>query len=383
MKRILTVLAFLLPFALLADRSPQEQYIEKYAPIAVSEMLRTGVPASITLAQGLVESGAGQSTLAVKGNNHFGIKCARSWDGKKMYHDDDEKGECFRVYPSVEASFQNHSDFLRYQDRYKSLFDLDIKDYKGWARGLKKAGYATNPQYADKLIKTIEDYELYRFDNMVSEEELPETPSDVETPVEITPEEARTGVVVVEKKSRRAAARAERAAAKAKETPAAKEKEVPAPKEKIAEVIAEKAPAAAQPEVTTIKISESIRVGLDRPIYYHNGVCFIKAIQGETYESIASMRSLFLKEILFYNDISYPKPLEVGETVYLEPKKKQAAKGVEKLIIGPDEHLTLRDIAQKYAVRESCIRKLNRFSRIYEPQEGDVIILRKQKKSHK
>ena len=380
MKRILTILAFLIPLTLLADKSIQERYIDKYSALAVSEMKRTGVPASITLAQGLVESGAGQSTLAVKGNNHFGIKCARSWQGDRMYHDDDAKGECFRVYPSVEASFMNHSDFLRYQDRYKSLFDLDITDYKAWARGLKKAGYATNPQYAERLIKTIEDYRLYRFDTQVSDEDLPETPYEVETPLEISPEEARAGIVVVEKKSRRAAAKAERTARKAAGKTEGKAEEtvedvaqVPEPEESMAEA------AVPAPRTETIRIRESVRVGLDRPIYYHNGVCFIKAIKGESYESIAAMRGLFLKEILFYNDLDFPQPLEPGETVYLEPKKRQAAKGVEKLIIGPDEHVTLRDIAQKYAVRMSSIRKMNSLWAWDEPQEGDVIILRKQK----
>lgn len=378
MKRILTILAFLLPLTLLADKSVQEKYIDKYSALAVSEMKRTGVPASITLAQGLVESGAGQSTLAVKGNNHFGIKCARNWSGGKMYHDDDAKDECFRVYPTVEASYQNHSDFLRYQDRYKSLFDLDITDYKGWAKGLKKAGYATNPQYADKLIKTIEDYRLYRFDTMVSDEELPESPSEVETPLEISPEDAKAGVVVVEKKSRRAIAKAERAAQKAAEKAAERSGDNEEQKQPEVEVTVPEVTVPA-PKTETIRIRESISVGLDRPIFYHNGVCFIKAIKGETYESIAQMKGLFLKEILFYNDLTFPQPLEPGETVYLEPKKKQAAKGVEKLIIGPDEHITLRDIAQKYAVRLSSIRKMNSIPLWDEPEEGDVIILRKQK----
>lgn len=343
-------------------------------------MRRTGVPASITLAQGLVESGAGQSALAVKGNNHFGIKCARSWQGDRMYHDDDARGECFRVYPSVEASFMNHSDFLRYQDRYKSLFDLDITDYKGWAKGLRKAGYATDPKYADKLIRTIEDYKLYRFDTRVNDEELPETPSEVETPLEISPEEAKAGVVVVEKKSKRAMAKAERAARKAEEKAGARDEGKPGPEPQVAEDTVPESVSPA-PKTETIRIRENIRVGLDRPIYYHNGVCFIKAIKGESYESIARMRGLFIKEILFYNDLDSPQPLEPGETVYLEPKKKQAAKGVEKLIIGPDETLTLRDIAQRYAVRLSSIRKMNSLSLWDEPQEGDVIILRKQKKS--
>ena len=118
-----------------ATPGPYEKYIEKYSSVAVSEMHRSGVPASITLAQGLVESAAGQSTLATKANNHFGIKCHSDWKGKKTYRDDDKANECFRVYSNAAASFKDHSDFLRYQDRYKFLFDLDPTDYKGWAKG--------------------------------------------------------------------------------------------------------------------------------------------------------------------------------------------------------------------------------------------------------
>ena len=139
-------------------------YIEQYAPLAVSEMQRTGVPASITLAQALVESGAGSSPLARHANNHFGIKCHNDWTGEKYYKDDDLVHECFRAFPSAEDSFRAHSDFLRDRAHYRSLFELDPTDYKGWAHGLKQAGYATDPHYAGKLIKVIEDYELYRYD---------------------------------------------------------------------------------------------------------------------------------------------------------------------------------------------------------------------------
>ena len=181
MKRIV-VLLFLSALSLSADKGPYEKYIEKYAPVAVSEMKRSGVPASITLAQGLLESAAGQSSLASEYNNHFGIKCHSDWKGKKTYKDDDKANECFRVYSNAKASFKDHSDFLRYQDRYRSLFDLEPTDYKGWARGLKKAGYATDRTYADKLIKIIEEYELYRFD---SDAPVPETVKEIEKPVEI------------------------------------------------------------------------------------------------------------------------------------------------------------------------------------------------------
>ena len=141
-----------------------QQYIDLYKDIAIEEMHRWKIPASITLAQGIFESGAGQSELAVKGNNHFGIKC-NGWNGRKVYHDDDSRNECFRAYNSVYESYEDHSRFLANGQRYRSLFNLKITDYKGWARGLKAAGYATNPAYADKLIELIQLYKLYEFDN--------------------------------------------------------------------------------------------------------------------------------------------------------------------------------------------------------------------------
>ena len=144
-----------------------QQYINQYKDIAIEEMHRWKIPASITLAQGLFESGAGTSDLARKGNNHFGIKC-NGWTGRKVYHDDDARNECFRAYNSPYESFEDHSKFLVNGQRYRSLFDLKITDYKGWARGLKAAGYATNPQYASKLIEIIQLYKLYEYDTAKS-----------------------------------------------------------------------------------------------------------------------------------------------------------------------------------------------------------------------
>lgn len=140
-----------------------EAYIEKYKDIAVEQMLRHKIPASITLAQGLLESGAGKSDLARNGNNHFGIKC-HGWEGKKVYHDDDERGECFRAYKNARDSYEDHSLFLTSHQRYASLFRLPVTDYRGWARGLKACGYATNPRYAEQLIGIIELYGLDKYD---------------------------------------------------------------------------------------------------------------------------------------------------------------------------------------------------------------------------
>ena len=166
-KYTLLLIAFFCSTLAYAQRgqTTREEYIQKFYPLAISEMERSGIPASITLAQGCWESQNGNSRLATEGNNHFGIKCKREWTGKKIYHDDDAKHECFRKYAHAQASYIDHSNFLMSGSRYSFLFQLDPKDYAGWARGLKQAGYATDPTYAERLIKIIEDYKLYIYDD--------------------------------------------------------------------------------------------------------------------------------------------------------------------------------------------------------------------------
>jgi len=163
-KVIIFISLVLCQVAALAQGTPQERYIQKWAPTAVREMYRSGVPASITLAQGLLESGAGQSELTRKSNNHFGIKCGGDWRGKTTKYDDDARNECFRVYANARESYEDHSRFLVNRPRYAALFKLKSDDYKGWAYGLKKAGYATNPNYATSLIRIIELYDLHKYD---------------------------------------------------------------------------------------------------------------------------------------------------------------------------------------------------------------------------
>ncbi len=157
----------------------RQEYIQNYKDWAIKEMLRTGIPASITLAQGILESGNGNSPLAKYANNHFGIKCHKGWQGETFIMDDDEKNECFRKYYSVLESYRDHSEFLTGRKRYSDLFTLKPTDYKGWAKGLKKAGYATNPKYANILIKLIEDYELYKYDKV---KKAPKKDTDYEEP---------------------------------------------------------------------------------------------------------------------------------------------------------------------------------------------------------
>lgn len=159
----LFMLVFAGSFSFAQTESPVQQYINKYKELAIAEEIRTGVPASITLAQGILESAAGRSDLSLSSNNHFGIKCKTEWQGATVYHDDDIKNECFRSYNSVEESYRDHSDFLRTRPHYGFLFDLEVTDYEGWCKGLKKAGYATNPAYPQLLMKVINENNLQQY----------------------------------------------------------------------------------------------------------------------------------------------------------------------------------------------------------------------------
>lgn len=295
--------------------TPQQSYIEKYSSLAVEEMYRTGVPASITLAQGLLESGNGQSRLAVKGNNHFGIKCHNTWTGAKVYHDDDRKGECFRKYDSPEESFRDHSDFLRYRDRYKFLFDLELTDYRSWAYGLKTAGYATDPKYPEKLIRLIEEYELYEYDL-----QKPEPTHNVEPQVPVSP-------TVIE-----------------------------------------------QVQPLSPRQRETFSFALSRQMYSLNGVPFVYASEGETYASIAKANRLFLKEILKFNDLKEEKDLVPGTVVYLQKKKKKAAAGLDKYVVEGSQDL--RSISQRFAIRLDKLCKLNDIAPDHVLRDGDVLYLR-------
>lgn len=365
MGRILLMLVFFLScafgsYAAEDDRvkSPQVIYIEQFATLAVEEMYRSGVPASITLAQGLLESGAGRSELAVRANNHFGIKCHNSWEGGRVYHDDDRKGECFRSYPSPEESFRDHSDFLRYRDRYKFLFELERGDYKGWAHGLRKAGYATDRSYPDKLIKLIEDYRLNEYDRK-SLEWAYEPKGEVYDRNEA--ERRRQ-----EKKMKRASRKAERKTAKEQQTTTHTSSPVAIPASPLS---------IEQAQPLDDMQREEFSFVISRRMYSLNGVPFVYSVEGETYESIAETYHLFKKEILRFNDLEADAPLAPGTVVYVQAKKRQAVKGVEKYVMEGDE--TMRDIAQRYAVKLSQLYKMNSLPEDYVPKQGDVIKLRR------
>ena len=314
MKKSLSVILVVLLSALCMADTPQRSYIEKYSSLAIEEMYRSGVPASITLAQGLLESGNGLSELALKGNNHFGIKCHNTWAGAKVYHDDDKKGECFRKYDNPEESFRDHSDFLRYRDRYKFLFDYELTDYKSWAYGLKAAGYATDPKYPEKLIRLIEEYELYLYDTMhpVAADDvqrIPESPAQLE-----------------------------------------------------------------QARPLTGRQREVFRYALSRQMYSQNGVPFVYAEEGETYESIAKSYRLFRKELLKFNDLEEETELLPGTVVYLQKKKKSSYPGLDRYVV--EEGQNLWEISQRFAVRMKDLCRLNGIEEGYVLREGDVLQLR-------
>lgn len=345
MKRLTTILLTFLCLTLSAsqspapDKTPQVIYIEQFATLAVEEMYRSGIPASITLAQGLLESGYGLSELAVKGNNHFGIKCHNNWTGGKMYYDDDRKGECFRKYKSPEESYRDHSDFLRYRDRYKFLFDYKITDYKSWANGLKKAGYATDPAYPKKLINLIETYKLYEYDTKSA------------------------SFAKSDRKQSRKAEKEARKADKASDKRGQEQQLPPTPTE------------IEQVKPLTGSQRQEFHFSLTRQMYSQNGVPFVYSVEGETYQSIAASNNLFEREILKYNEASKGDQPRPGEIVYLKPKKKQAAKGLDKHVFEDGD--TMREISQRFGVRLDRLYKMNGMPEGYTPKEGDIIRLRK------
>lgn len=370
---LLSAILLSVPGGMAMAQAPQEQYIKKWAPTAVKEMYRSGVPASITLAQGLLESRWGQSALATEGNNHFGIKCHNDWKGKTMKVDDDAKGECFRVYDSAEESFQDHSDFLRYRDRYKFLFDLKPTDYKGWAYGLKKAGYATAPTYAESLIKYIEKYKLYEYDTLTAAEaealanSYEESVDVKDSGSSVKPSKSSSGKVSSAKSSRaarRAARRSKKHSSLAEEIDYG---HLPASPLSIEE-----------PKKITSGRYEEVQFSLHREAYSKNGVPFVTSIDGETYSSIAKSYDLTLREILRFNDLSGERELKPGTIVYLQAKKNRSEKGLDKYIVGSDGE-SLWGICQRFGVKMSSVCKMNGFDENYQPREGDTIVLRGEK----
>ena len=279
-------------------------YIEKYAPVAVREMKNNKIPASITLSQALIESGAGKSELAIYANNHFGIKCHQGWKGETFTHDDDAPGECFRKYKTAEESFVDHSLFLTTRPRYASLFQLDIYDYKAWAQGLRKAGYATNPRYAEILIKVIEDYELSKYDRF-----------DGKFPVR----ERRQYVPEIKKVT---------------------------------------AYTYYNPNYVQPKADEFTFVDVDksgRKVYINNGILFVFAEKDDSFLSIASAMDEKVGRMARNNEMKRRDDLLEGQIVYLERKKLN---GIRPQYI-VRQYDTWYSVAQYTGVTIKALKELN------------------------
>ena len=320
MKKLALLLILSFPLALLAQRITPEEYIQTYKDIAMREMRDHKIPASITLAQGLLESGAGNSALAREAKNHFGIKCHKGWTGKTYTMDDDEKDECFRKYSNAEESFRDHSEFLCGRSRYAALFDLDITDYEGWAKGLKAAGYATNPKYAQLLIDRIELYDLAKYDKialgqMTDDNVLPDiAPEDELLELAFSPDDRS--------------------------------------KYELVDMTAEK-----------------------RFIYENNGVRFAYAKEGETPDGLAKAFGVKLKKLCEYNLVRRPDEMvfHSGDVVYLAQLKNKNWKAKKHVV---EEGETLRDVALRYAVKPEKIMKKNGLVEGQRLQTGQVLWLR-------
>lgn len=329
-------------------------YVEKYKKIAIEEMKLTGIPASVTLAQGIHESGCGQSVLALNSNNHFGIKCHNEWSGASYRHDDDQPQECFRVYKCPEESFKDHSDFLKNRPRYASLFKLSATDYKGWARGLKAAGYATNPQYPQIIIGLIEAYKLYDLD----------------------------------KEGLSAPALAQTTVASAA-LPTASAPSIPAAPTQYPQSM----PAQLKPQQTaTVTPSETVKVKAITPIPVTaevtkanpagsnlqlderliNGVKAVVFKSSATLYSISQKYKVSVEDLYAFNEMTYTTHLKDGEYVYLEKKKTETSYYQYELAEGE----TMRDVAQKFGVQVAELYKRNGITQECQPLPGEVIVLR-------
>jgi len=318
MKKIFSALLFLFLVSQLwaQTNTLRQEYIDKYKVTAVKKMLEHGIPASITLAQGILESGAGRSSLAVEANNHFGIKCHKEWTGDTYIMDDDKRNECFRKYNNAAESFEDHSQFLIGRSRYAFLFEYKVTDYKKWAHGLKKAGYATNPKYAHLLIKVIEDNELYKYDRIKSLEEMGLASTTEE---DITLKDNPNPVVV--------------------------------------------------PNIDAKPVAVS---SAQRLIYENDGVRYVLAIKGDTYEKIAAEFDVYTWQFRKYNDATKKTKLKPGDFIYIEKKNNKAR--VRYHIVQQGE--TLRSICQKYAVRMKKIKKKNGIKDVERLRAGERLKLR-------
>ena len=321
-KTILSLL-FLVTLPLLITAQTQitrEEYIEKYKNIAIAHMEYYGIPASITMAQGILESNSGNSQLSRTSNNHFGIKCKKNWTGEKVYHDDDEKGECFRKYASVEESYRDHAEFLDKSPRYDSLFVYSATDYRSWARGLKAAGYATAPDYAERLVRIIEENKLYLLDREDGQKLYAEAHGASSSIEELLPAPGKSNGI----------------------------------------------------DPNAYRVTINAHRGYN--VYRTNNVCYILAKDGDKYEHIASLFEISAKSLRRYNDVAPTAQPSKGDIIFIEPKRK-AWEGNTLLHTVRDGE-TLHDISQAYGIRQRSIARFNRLNINARLSNGQTIKIR-------
>jgi len=364
------------------------KYIDTYKEIAIDKMDKYKIPASITLAQGIFESACGTSKLATEGNNHFGIKCHGDWGGDTIHIDDDELQECFRKYEKVEDSYNDHSLFLTTRNRYKSLFSLEVTDYAGWARGLKKAGYATNPQYAERLINLIETYQIAYVDTVCLQRigKLPVADTAVE------PENNNDQKQNDNQKSndndnlkqndnkkpndsdnlKQSDDHKYAHHKKTEEHIVKEDRNSEAPTENAVENNAAEVPSTdSAPQVftaTNADFPSSECPWTNRPVFENNRIQFVIATSYDTYKSIAAEVQRSEKELLSYNEAFPNSKLTAGQVVYIEPKGRKL---IKTHTVQKGE--TLRFISQKYAIQLKMLYHYNNLSEESVIKPGDKI----------
>lgn len=346
MKRLFQLIGFLILAKLGAQTwATEDQYIQRFAPYAVEEMEKYKIPASITLAQGLLETAGGQSILAQQGNNHFGIKCKDDWTGKTMKHTDDAPNECFRVYDDPKQSYEDHSKFLAYRKYYVNLFKLDPKDYKAWAYGLKKAGYATNPRYANILIDKIEKYHLYDFDNTNSKTVLYAI-------LKMYPD-LNNDKVFMAKLGQNAVI--------------TKPKTVIVPYKQ--ETYANQ-----QVRVEKIKTKSEILNSILVKNHPNGGLKFIIVPEDLPLKSIAEKFDISEKRLEKWNELTSTN-LKKNDILFLESKKSSGNVDTYKTVLGD----TMHSIAQKFGIKERKLYSKNRMNDGQQPRVGQLIYLNHKK----
>jgi LysM repeat protein len=328
----------------------EDQYIQKFAPYAVEEMEKYKIPASITLAQGLLETGGGQSRLAQQGKNHFGIKCKEDWTGKTMSHTDDAPNECFRVYDDPKQSYEDHSVFLATRKYYVGLFKLDPKDYRAWAHGLKKAGYATNPRYANILIDKIERYKLYEFDQTSKDEVYFAI-------LKLYPALNNDAVFMAQLSQEKQNDRVTPPTVKVDYSQGSYAKQ----QSQISEIIDAKTKAAL---LKNILVKNHPNDGLK---------FFVMPVDADVSE-IAKKFGISEKRLMKYNELENSK-LAKNDIIFLEGKNSSGNKATYKAGTGE----TMHDIAQKFAIKEKKLYSKNRMNQGEQPRVGQLIYLQSKK----